>query len=337
VQNMKLGKAVVVAIFCLILTGTPVMAASGHQTSALSLTMGGLITDAGQQHYKVGGGQIVAGEINGQPVDSSDQLSFSLNVMVHGLGTSGTGSLSVSGPGMSLSAQIPINSEVAAAVFPIDPDTGASCNPAAQSCNSQIPLLFLGVATVHMGAGQPLKIPIGIESPYWSPFGGPILITSLESTSAPMLFMVVTYSSASIDWTGVQLQGQFGGLLGAEPVTGSFAQVTNSHEDLVNAIEQDSHTIAFTGASDPVLNAMGTFSGQTTFSLVGSIDCANPSSPVYFPGLPEGTCTATGASSAGTFQMVGAQGAKIAGTYETAWSVPSLFTSTTVLGAVVQH
>ncbi len=328
---MKTGHVLVVAILALMLSGSPAFAASGHQSSGLSLTMGGVITDAGHQHYNVQGGEIVDGAVFGQPVSSSDHISFSVDAMIHGLGTSGIASLSITGPGVIINAQVPISSQIPAAIFPVDPATGANCDPSSQACNSEIPLMFVGMATVHLGPGKPLTIPIGIESPYWSPFGGPIVITSLESSTSPLIFLIVTYDVATIDWTGVQLQGQFVGTLGSEPVTGNYAQVTNSHEDLVAAVEQDSHTITFTGASDPVLNAKGTFSGQTTFSLAGAIDCSGST------GLPEGTCTATGASSEGSFQMVGAMGARINGTYETQWSVPSLFTETMVVGAVVQH
>ncbi len=325
-----------VAFAALILLGSPALAASAHQSTDLTLYLSGLLVNAGHQHYVVDGGQIVAGAINGVPVDSSDRLNFSLNAMVHGLSTSGVAALSLSGPGVEIRAQIPITNEVPAAVFPLD-QSGASCNPVTETCSSQIPILFTGVAIVHLGGGQATRIPIGIESPYWSPFGGPILIASLESSTNPLVYLVATYDNATIDWTGVQLQGVVAGTFGTEAVSGFFAQTTMSHENLLTGTEKDSHTIAFNGMSDPVLNAKGTFSGLTAFTLAGSFDCADPGSPVFFPGLPEGTCTATGASSAGTFQMVGAQGAKIGGTYNTQWSVPSLFTSTIVLAAVVQH
>ena len=128
-----------------------------------------------------------------------------------------------------------------------------------------------------------------------------------------------------------------GGTFGAEPVGGYYTTVSNSQENLVVGTEQDSHLISFVGMSDPTLNAKGTFTGSTTFSLDGSFDCANPSSPLYFPGLPEGTCTATGATSLGTFQMTGGHGAHITGAFATQWSTPSLFTYTVVQGTVVQH
>jgi hypothetical protein len=328
------GKVVVAALMCLVLAASPAFVgaayANSSQSQVMSLNLAGLITNAGHQHYDFSGGALVAGVVDGTVLDPANTaVTFSLDAMVHDLGTSGTSSLSLTADGgaVSLHAEAHISGEIPAAIFPINPITLANCDPTAQACNSEIPVLFTGLATVHLGAGSPLTIPIAIESPYWSPFGGPIVIVSLDSSSNPLISLVVTYNSATIDWTGVQLQGVLAGTLGGEGVTGFYTQVSNSHEDLLAGSEQDTHTISFVGMSDPVLNAKGTFSGLTSFSLAGHQDCASQF------GLPEGTCTATGATSAGTFQMIGGQGAKITGTYATLWSVPSLFTQT----EVVQH
>lgn len=275
---------------------------------------------------------MVQGSFNGNALPPG-QISLSVSATVHGLNANGRGSLGTfSGHGNDgkhatngFSMQFTINGAIPAAVFPLN------CDPTAQQCNSEIPLLFTGTATVQSGNdGDPLRLPIVVESPYWNPFGGPILITSLDSTTDPTILLIVTYSRATIIWSGVQLAGGMAGTFGTVPVTGSYNQVTFSQENLVAGTESDAGSIVFTGMSPPTLNAHGAFVGHTAFSLAGSQDCT-----LWFGvlGLP---CTATGATSDGSFWMVG-QGTFITGTYHTVWSVPSLFTETTVMGAVIQH
>jgi len=356
---LKPERLVVAGILCLVLIASPAFASSGNvkQSQSLSLTLQGMIANAGSQHYEFGGGKLVQGSLFGQAL-SNNRVSFDLEANVHGpQGASGRGSLEISGlghggdgdhsnaqtnddggdhsEGSEFSARISITGVIAAAVFPItitSPTTYGNCDPTTQICNSEIPLFFTGIATVDSNGGQDtLQIPMAIESPYWNPLGGPIVITSLDSTTNPSIFLIVSYDRATIDWDGVQLQGAIAGTFGAEAVTGSYAQVVNSQENLVSARESDKGSIAFTGMSDPILDATGKFSGHTTFSLAGSFDCSSEF------GLPEGTCTATGALSDGSFKMNGGQDTLISGTYHTVWSVPSLFTLTTVIGAVTQH
>ena len=349
---MRPGKLFVAALLCLIITASPALAASpqsasisGKHSVPLSLTLQGQITNAGSQFYSFGGGQLVEGSVFGTNL-SPGHLNFNLFASVHGLSVSGRGSLVLStsqgghsdhdhDPGTGLSAQIYINGAVPAAIFPITVTSltsYASCDPTSQHCNSEIPILFTGVATIMSdGAHHAQQIPIAVESPYWSPFGGPIVITSLDSSTNPTIFLVVSYDTASIQWMGVQLQGMIAGTFGTEGVTGSYGQVVNSQENLVAGAEIDGGTIAFVGMSDPVLNAHGFLFGHTGFSLAGSFDCSSEF------GLPEGTCTATGATSDGSFSMIGSQVVFVSGTYHTVWSVPSLFTQTIVLGAVIQH
>ncbi len=349
---MKPGKLFVAALLCLIITASPALAASpqsasisGKHSVPLSLTLQGQITNAGSQVYNFGGGQLVEGSVFGTTL-SPGHLSFNLLASVHGLSVSGRGFLELSTSqgghsdhdrGAGLSAQIYINGAVPAAIFPItltSQPSIVSCDPTSQHCNSEIPLLFTGVATITSdGAHNAQQIPIAVESPYWNPFGGPIVITSLDSKTNPAIFLVVSYDTASIQWIGVQLQGVIAGTFGTEAVTGSYGQVVNSQENLVAGTEIDSGAIAFVGMSDPVLNAHGLLFGHTTFSLTFPLpfDCSSEF------GLPEGTCTATGATSAGSFWMIGSQVVFVSGTYYTVWSVPSLFTETIVLGAVIQH
>jgi hypothetical protein len=349
---MKVARLGVAALFCLMLFASPAFAASpqgpsdnNRHSQQLSLNLEGLITNAGDQRYDFGGGQLLQGSLNGNALPIG-QVSFSFSTTVHGLNANGRGSLGTSSShgndgndkndwkhaNKGFSIQFTINGAVPAAIFPltpVSPGTFANCDPTAQQCSSEIPLLFTGFATVQSANnGDPLSIPIAVESPYWSPFGGPILITSFDTP--PTIALVVTYSRATIMWSGVQLAGGIAGTFGTKPVTGSYNQLTFSQEDLVAGTESDAGSIGFTGMSDPTLNARGAFAGHTTFSLTGSFDCA-----AMF-GVPDLPCTATGAMSDGSFGMIG-QGATITGTYHTVWSVPSLFTQTTVMGAAIQH
>jgi hypothetical protein len=292
-------------------------------STPLSLSMSGIITNAGNQHYVMSGGALVYGEFGGQPISASS-ISFSLVSQVTGLKTSG--SASISAPG--LSANIVISGEVPASVFPLD-GSGNSCDPAVAACNSEVPFMFTGLAVVHASGQTPFDLPVAIESAYFNPFGGPIVITSLDSPTSPALLLVVTTNTATIDWIGVQVQGVVAGSYGSATVGGFYTTTTNSHEDLVNAIEQDHGQIVFSGMNVPQLDAKGTLSSTTTFSPNGGVDCS------ALTGIA-GTCLLTGASSAGSFQMVGQQGLKISGSFATTWSVPSITTSTTASAAVTQ-
>ena len=328
-----------------------------------------MISNAGSQTYQFGGGNLVTGSLLGHTL-TTNHVHFELDATVNGLqSVAGKGYLVVTssdghdgGGGHSgghanggnggqsdkavLSAKISITGALPAAIFPItvtSPTSYANCDPSSQQCNSEIPLFFTGIATVVLDGGQdPQQIPIAIESPYWNPFGAQILITSLDSPTNPAIYLVVHYNRATIDWDGVQLLGEVtAGTFGTESITGQYGQMVNSEENLVSAMESDRGNIAFVGMSDPILNAQGKFSGHTTFTLSGSFDCVPEFDPYVFQFLgfhmPHGTCTATGATSNGSFRMNGGQNTLISGSYQTAWSVPSLFTVTIVIGAVTQH
>jgi hypothetical protein len=329
---MKPERIVIAGVLCLILFATPAVAASPHssqsqQNQSVPLTLGlaGLITNAGDQQYELGGGYLVSGQVNGQPV-SPGPIRLELDARVHQLSVSGEGTLQLS---RGFNARITIDGAIPAAIFPLSP-TLANCDPTSETCNSEIPLIFTGSASVNTGRGDSVHVPIGIESAYWDPLGRPIVISSLGTGGFTFSF-VVTYNVATITWTGVQLQGGFEGTLGNEPVAGAYNQVTFSHENLLKGTEQDFGTIAFAYATDPSLDGHGLFFGHTSFTAKGGMDCSMP--PFNFP-LPEGTCLATGATSDGSFFMSGGQGAFILGVYVTIWSVPSLFTQTSVLASM---
>jgi hypothetical protein len=322
---MKTKKSLVITALSLA-TALAILSPSAFaaQPIPLNLQMGGIITNAGNQHYVISSGYHAAAGMVGDVPLSSAQAKYSLDASVVGLSTFGTASLDLKAGSQSLHADIFIIDEMPAAVFPLDSAFG-NC---VTNCNSEIPLMFLGFASITIPGASPFILPVGIESAYWNPFGGPIVITSLESDT-PFLTLLVTYNVATIDWTGVQLQGILGGAFGSEGVTGYYILTSNSHENLVVGNEQDSGTIAFAGIAVNALNAAGSYSGTTKFSLAGSVDCST------LTGLPEGTCTATGATSNGVFHMNGATGLKLIGSFSTMWSVPSLTTITTVSANVV--
>jgi hypothetical protein len=355
----SLGLAMLSAITALMILAPSTVAAS--QSSPLTLQVQGIITNGGNQLYNFAGGTVVGGEILGTALTTGSSISFQFTASVHGLSTSGSGSISVptsnSGSGgnggngwgnnngnggngwgnngdsktspssrssnQGTSVQISITGQESVAVFPLNPD-GSSC---ASQCNSEIPLVFSGVATIQSG-GNTVTAPVVVESPYWNPFGGAIFITTTDAAAS--LSIVVTYTSATILWTGVQLQGYMFGSLGTTQVSGAYSTTSTSFENLFTGVETDAGTMTFAGMTPSSLNAVGGFLGKTTIPPIGtggSFDCST------LFGFPEGTCTATGASSSGSFLLF-AHGSSIKGTYSTAWSVPSLTTTTSVSASV---
>lgn len=315
-------------------------AALAASSTPVNMSAGGIITDAGSQSYSFSGGIAVGGEVLGNPITMGAPINFHFSASVSGLSTSGSGQItvpaaSVGGGNGAYVISVEIVDQEAAAVFPLNPD-GSSCTT---GCTSQIPIMFVGVATIS-NQGRSASVPVAVESPYWDPFGNPIVITSLDSTTSPALYMVVTYHKATIDWSQVVVQGIIGGAVGSEPVSGYYATVTNSHENLFTGMEKDAGQIFFTGMSDPSMNGQGSLSGSTTIPPLStnSYDCTSAYAValgVYWP-FGSGTCVLTGASSSGSIQMSLASGAKMTGTYATTWSVPSLTTGTTFTATVTQ-
>lgn len=335
---MKTKKSVTIAMLSavttLILFSPAALAASSSTSLNLSTPgviappdFGGVITNAGSQQYSITGGVAVAdGHIFSTLVSTGSSVNFHFSASVVGLSTSGNGELGVSnGHGKSWGnlqgVSIQINDEVPAATFPLGSD----------SPTSQIPFFFLGTATVigQGNHGTSESVPVTIESAYWNPFGGPIVISSLDNGAS--IFLVLNYTAATIQWSGVEVDGALVGTYGSTPVSGGYTTITNSFENLFAGTEQDSGQISFYGFAIPQLNANGVLRGSTTFTATGGLDCSGSS------GLPPGTCLLTGASSAGSFSMHLNQGGKIDGTYATVWSVPSTFTATSVTATVTQH
>jgi len=332
---MKLGRFVFAGLLCLLLFASPVTLAAtstAHENQAgptqLLLGLEGAITGAGNQHYELNGGQLLSGTVDNQPV-SPGKVSFDIDADVIGLTVSGHGTLQLPS---GFQARITINDAVPAAYFPI------GCDPTVMgACDSEIPLVFTGMASVQTGKGDPMQLPIGIESAYWDPLGLSIVLTSLNTVGFTFS-LVVSYNTATISWTGVQLDGGFAGSLGSEPVEGLYHQVTYSQENLLKGTESDFGSIAFYGASDTTLDGQGFFFGHTSFTLAEEEPCSAvfpTGSPIFdLPPSILSHCIATGATSNGVFFMAGGHGSFIFGTYNTVWTVPSIGTATTVIASV---
>ena len=291
-------------------------------STPLNLGIGGIITNAGSQVYSFRGGA-ASGEVLGNPLKTGASVNYHFAATVSGLTTSGSGHITVpasayTGGHGAIVVSIQINSQTPAAVFPLD----SSGNNCVEGCTSEIPLVFEGTATIS-NQGQSVTVPVTVESPYWNPFGGPIFIATDDGS----LYLIVNYDSASILWTGVVLQGLIQGTYGTSVVTGQYQTTSTSFENLKAGTETDAGIMVFAGMSVPSLNAVGGFTGKTTIPTAGSFDC----SP--YLGLPEGTCTATGANSNGSFLLIG-QGSVIKGSYSTTWSIPSLTTTTLATASV---
>jgi hypothetical protein len=339
---MKTSKTVTLAVLsamsALIILSPTALAAT---TTPMVMGGGGIIVNAGTQSYSFSGGAVAQGEVLGNLINPGAHINFHVSALVSGLSTSGSGQITIPASGVSgghgaVVVQIQISGENAAAVFPLNQD-GSSCTTL---CTSEIPILFTGEATIS-STGHSFSVPIAIESPYWNPFGGPIVITSEESNT-PALFLVATYNSANINWNQVVLQGQVFGSYGLEQVSGYYTTITNSNENLFAGKEVDSGQIAFVGMTDTSLNGAGTLKGSTTIPAiqlgVNAFDCTSAYAlalGISWPFGP-GTCTLTGASSGGSFHMSLANGAHLSGAYQTSWSVPSLTTGTSFTATVTQ-
>src|SRR5487761_236136 len=240
---------------------------SGSQTVSLSL-MGGVL-DAGKQSYDLGGGQVVAAMFNGNLIADAN-LQYYLTAQVSGLSTHGRVAFVLSG--MSAEGQIKVAgvgavvNSIPAVELPIT-STGASCTV---GCTSEIPAMFVALTQVTVSVGgqtvQSGMLPIGIESAYLNPFGGPLVITSMENQNDPAIFIVTTYNVATIQWRNVQMGGVAGGEIGTTLVKGQFSMKVNSFENLVSGTEYDRGTIAL-GLSGQ--NLRGTFSGISVVPTAG--------------------------------------------------------------------
>jgi hypothetical protein len=303
-----------------LLGGTSAAFASSSQT--LSTTMIGGVSNLGTQVYSVNGGQTAFAMIAGQSINpSTANLRYDLMVTQYGLNTKGFATLQFSGTttggaNVSVSGTFNINSIVPAAELPL----GCTTN-----CQSALPFFFLGTSSnVRMtvaGTTQTVSETMQIESPYFNPFGAPIVLASTDNS----IIIAATYTKGSIMWAGTNVGGVMIGTLGNTKTSGTFNMTSGELENLVTGNSIDAGTISFSSMTQSSLDAKGFYVGTSTIPTTGTSDCS------AMTGIP-GTCTETGFQSIGQFTMSG-----ITGSYNTMWGVPALGFSSSVSATVSQH
>jgi hypothetical protein len=180
------------------------------------------------------------------------------------------------------------------------------------------------------------------ESPYFSPWGGPLMIVSTDGS----IVIATTYDKATLDWKGASVSGTIRGSMGTSPVQGTMTLSSNEHEDFVSGTTAyDNGTMSFTNMSPRSLNVQGTYQGTSVIPKPGSFECGltqtltstacTQDCSAYFGslGLPviPGTCTQTGFQSTGQFSLLGQRTSDgvirtttVSGSYSTTWSSPAL-------------
>jgi len=301
----------------LLLVGTSAAFAAPAQT--LSMTATGGATDLATQVYALNGGQVAFAMIDGQLVNPlSATLQFSLLATQSGVSTRGTATIHLSGKSggapIGVTGTFDVNGSIPGAALP------AGCTT---NCQSEIPFFFTtGTSSVQETVGTAQAVPesLNIESPYWNPFGGPIVIASPDGA----IFIVATYDVGTILWLGTQVGGTMTGTLGSAPASGVMSLTTGELENLVTGTARDAGTIQFSAMTPPSLDESGVYSGTSTIPVAGSQDCSS------LTGFPQ-TCTLTGFQSSGQFTMKG-----VSGNYATTWGVPAYGFVSTITATVSQ-
>jgi hypothetical protein len=313
-----LRRTVLTSIAILFLLGGA-NAAFASNSQTLSSTVIGGVSNLGTQVYHVKGGQTVFAMIAGQMIDpSTASLKYSLTVTQNGLTTEGSATLHFSGmttggANVSVKGTFDVDSIVPAAMLPM----GCTTN-----CQSALPFFFLGTSSnVRMtvaGTTQTVPETMQIESPYFNPWGAPIVLASLDSS----IVIAATYTPGDIKWTGTTVGGAMLGTLGTTQASGMFNMTSSESENLVTGNSTDKGTISFSSMTPSSLNVKGHYVGTSTIPTTGTSDCS------AMTGMP-GTCTETGFQSIGQFTMSG-----ISGSYNTSWGVPALGFSASLTGTV---
>jgi len=296
-------------------------AAFASNSPTLSTTVIGGVSNLGTQIYNVRGGQAAFAMIAGQMIDpSTASLKYNFMVTQNGLTTRGFATLNFSGTttggaNVSVSGTFDVNSIVPAAELP----AGCSTN-----CQSALPFFFLGTSSnVQMtvaGSTQTVSETMQIESPYFNPWGAPIVLASTDNS----IVIAATYTKGSILWAGTKVGGAMFGTLGTTQTSGAFNMTSTEFENLVTGKSVDAGTISFSSMTPSSLNARGGYIGTSIIPSNGSYDCS------AMTGVP-GTCTETGFQSTGRFNM-----GAISGSYNTSWGVPALGFSASI-SATVSH
>ena len=302
-----------------LLSGANAAFASTSQT--LSTTMVGGVSSLGTQVYTVSGGQTAYAVIAGQTINpSTANLRYNFIATQSGLNTRGLASLRFSGTttggaNVTVSGYFSVNNTIPAAELPY----GCTTN-----CNSELPFFFLAtssnVQVTVAGTTQTLPETLQIESPYFNPWGAPIVLASTDNA----IVIAATYTQGSILWAGTKVGGAMFGTLGTTPVSGAFNMTSGELENLVTGNAIDAGTISFSSMTPSSLNAKGIYTGTSSIPTTGTYDCSAST------GIP-GTCTETGFQSIGHFTM-----SAISGSYDTTWGVPALGFSSAVSATVGQ-
>ena len=302
-----------------LLGGANAAFASTQQT--LTATEVGGVNSLGNQIYNVKGGQTAFAMIAGQAVDpTTATLQYNFYATQNGLNTNGYATLTFSGMtaggvAVSVSGSFTINSVVAAAELPYGCTT---------TCNSELPIFFMAtspsVQVTVAGATQTVPEALSIESPYFNPWGAPIVLASADNS----IVIAATYTQGSILWMGTKVGGAIVGTLGTSTASGTFNMTSAEYEDLVKGIAFDAGTISLSAMTPSSLNSRGFYTGSSTIPTTGTSDCS------ALTGIP-GTCTMTGFQSTGHFNMNG-----MSGSYSTSWGVPALGFSSSITATVGQ-
>jgi hypothetical protein len=302
---------------------------NGHQdqTQALNATMTGGVANFGSQFYYASGGQVAFAMIAGQPVDpASATIQYSFLASQTGLSTKGYAKVQFSGTttngaSVSLSGTFNINGMVPAVQFPQD---------CATNCQSALPFFFLASSpNVQLTVGtstQTVAETLQIESPYFNPWGAPIVLASTDNS----IVIAATYTKGSILWAGTTLAGTIVGTLGTAAASGTFRMTNTEYENLVAGTASDAGSISYSSMTPSSLNAKGHYTGTSTIPTAGALDCSAAT------GIP-GTCSWTGFQSGGRFTFTSNGDAAITGTYSTAWGTPALSFVSTVSATVSQN
>ena len=318
-----------------------------HQSDpALNLNLQGLIASAGSQTWNLAGGSAYAAQFGAETVQPGASLQYSLNAAVKALTSSGTFQLTLTGTttdGQSISVQAngAVVGTVAAMCFP-NYDTSATgvCAP---TDSSQIPAFFEVGAVVSETLGTTTttsQTVLLVETPIMNPWGSAIVISSTDGSIA----IVTTYGTGMATWSNVLLTGSVVGTFNGQPASGSFFEVSNALENFVTGTEVEMGTVSLQAMTPSSLDASGKYVGTSKVPTDPSTmaDCSAAM------GTPTGTCTETGLSSTGNFQMSStgstgqhgghdrAQGSTITGSYSVTWPQPSVTYTGTITATVSQ-
>lgn len=285
-------------------------------------TNGGIVTDLGAQNYVVAGGYTVGASYNYAPINNPS-LQYGFVATESDGSVSGYGTIrltgTITGEGrITISGTYTIDDNIAIGY------AGANILPGYFISDAP------NVVITQGGSTQPMP-GLAIETPYANPWGGPIVIESMDCIltggSSCTFLAVATYSVGTIYWQGSQVTAPVSGTLGSTAVTGTLTDTGNELENLVTGTATDQGTtslsISGTGVS---LNFNGNYAGTDTIPPPGpNSDCSSALTGI------EGTCTYTGFQSNGHFSGQG-----ISGRYETTWTAPAFAFGSTIQATVYQ-